>query len=290
MLRAVARSAGRRVTSWSTAPSTSTARERAGGTLAPSPHQHRPGAHHVGTPVASSVADDPSARVAARGYAKHSRRPHRNPAPSKPASDAKSKALRPVSASWTEVADPRTGTSYWWNKATGETRGLQATLDPPRTNSPRSTAEAPYRDPTIDTVNLPSVSRWDRCSSSGSAARSGSRSSASSRRGSPAAPPRNRRREKRARRRYRRRRDAARFVPGAIRSRRDSFQARFVPGAMIEPTPRCSRGASTPVLYRYESTRCVPRLISAPVPVSLPRLRGRRATRRSRAFARGHPQ
>lgn len=124
MLRAVARSAGRRATSWSTAPSTSTARERAGGTLAHSPHQHRPGAHHVGTPVASSVADDPSARVVARGYAKHSRRPHRNPAPSKPASDAKSKALRPVSASWTEVADPRTGTSYWWNKATGETTGL----------------------------------------------------------------------------------------------------------------------------------------------------------------------
>ena len=43
MLRAVARSAGRRVTSWSTAPSTSTARERAGGTLAPSPISTVPG-------------------------------------------------------------------------------------------------------------------------------------------------------------------------------------------------------------------------------------------------------
>ena len=124
MLRAVARSAGRRATWWSTSPSTSTARERAGWTLAPTLHHH-PVAHHVGTPVAPSVADAPSARGAARGYAKHSRRPHRTPSsPSKPAPDAKSKALRPVSASWTEVADPRTGTSYWWNKATGETTAL----------------------------------------------------------------------------------------------------------------------------------------------------------------------
>lgn len=29
-----------------------------------------------------------------------------------------------MSAAWTEVADPRTGRSYWWNKATGQTTAL----------------------------------------------------------------------------------------------------------------------------------------------------------------------
>ena len=289
MLRAVARSAGRRVTSWSTAPSTSTARERAGGTLAPSPISTVPGPTTSAPPSRrpsrtthrrASPREGTRNTRGARIAIPHPRNPRPTPSPRRFAPSRRRGRRLPTHA----PARPTGGT-----KPRGRPRAW-ATLDPPRTNSPRSTAEAPYRDPTIDTVNLPSVSRWDRCSSSGSAARSGSRSSASSRRGSPAAPPRNRRREKPRARRYRRRRDAARFVPGAIRSRRDSFQARFVPGAMIEPTPRCSRGASTPVLYRYESTRCVPRLISAPVPVSLPRLRGRRATRRSRAFARGHPQ
>ena len=101
-----------------------------------------------------------------------------------------------------------------------------ATLDPPRTNSPRSTAEAPYRDPTIDTVNLPSVSRWDRCSSSGSAARSGShcrrrRGVALRRSRRATGVERNRARDDTDDDVTRRESAQARFVPGAIRSRRD---------------------------------------------------------------------
>jgi hypothetical protein len=60
------------------------------------------------------------AGIITRTFAKASRRAPRRVSPGA----ATDKALQPMSAAWTEVADPRTGRSYWWNKATGQTTAL----------------------------------------------------------------------------------------------------------------------------------------------------------------------
>jgi hypothetical protein len=53
-----------------------------------------------------------------RGYAKSSRR-----APGRP---RRSPETSPAVVRWTEVRDPATGASYWWNKATNQTTALGA--------------------------------------------------------------------------------------------------------------------------------------------------------------------
>lgn len=67
------------------------------------------------------------AGIIARTFAKASRKAPRRVFPggatNKPPASG-DKALQPMSAAWTEVADPRTGRSYWWNKATGQTTAL----------------------------------------------------------------------------------------------------------------------------------------------------------------------
>lgn len=67
------------------------------------------------------------AGIIARTFAKSSRKAPRRISPGGATNKAPAsgdKALQPMSAAWTEVADPRTGRSYWWNKATGQTTAL----------------------------------------------------------------------------------------------------------------------------------------------------------------------
>ena len=67
------------------------------------------------------------AGISARTFAKSSRKAPRRISPGGATNKAPAsgdKALQPMSAAWTEVSDPRTGRSYWWNKATGQTTAL----------------------------------------------------------------------------------------------------------------------------------------------------------------------
>ena len=67
------------------------------------------------------------AGIITRTFAKASRKAPRRISPGGATNKAPAsgdKALQPMSAAWTEVSDPRTGRSYWWNKATGQTTAL----------------------------------------------------------------------------------------------------------------------------------------------------------------------
>lgn len=85
----------------------------------------RPHHHHPSSFASSRDASLPRSSFH-RGYAAKRASPrggHRRPSRPPPAAKSAS-ALRPVSASWTEVRDPRGGPSYWWNRDTNQTTGV----------------------------------------------------------------------------------------------------------------------------------------------------------------------
>ena len=83
---------------------------------------------------ATAVSTGLISSIGRRGFAKTSRRPprrvsgpggRRGPASSSSSPANPEGALQPTGgAAWTEVTDPGTGRTYWWNKATGQTTAL----------------------------------------------------------------------------------------------------------------------------------------------------------------------